>query len=88
MNKKELLIRLFIGIISYENGHDGLNVNSIEILNLVKEFGYNELISAMENYLNAYNEYEKHRYEVEPLDNDEELNNNLSSSLQKLKSLI
>ena len=88
MNKKELLIRLFIGIISYENGHDGLNVNSIEILNLVKEFGYNELISAMENYLNAYNEYEKHRYEFEPLDNDEELNNNLSSSLQKLKSLI
>lgn len=88
MNKKELLIRLFIGIISYENGHDGLNVNSIEILNLVKELGYNELISAMENYLDAYNEYEKYRYEVEPLDNDEELNNNLSSSLQKLKSLI
>ena len=88
MNKKELLIRLFIGIISYENGHDGLNVNSIEILNLVKELGYNELISAMENYLNAYNEYEKYRYKFEQLDNDEELNNNLSSSLQELKSLI
>lgn len=85
MNKKELLIRLFIGIISYENGHNGLNVNSIEILNLVKELGYNELIPAMENYLDAYNEYEKHRYEVEPFDNDEELNNNLLSSLQKLK---
>ncbi len=88
MNKKELLIRLFIGIISYENGHDGLNVNSIEILNLVKELGYNELISEMENYLDAYNEYEKYRYVFEPLDNDEVLNNNLSSSLQKLKSLI